>query len=168
MLSTPAYGPVLRWTAVIGLVVGLAGAVPSAMMAASGWSTPPVLMSLIAGALHLVSGYAVAVAYVALFALGSAQVRPPTGIVIGALVGAGQRSLTLYLLQSVIFIVILNPSVFGLGDKFGVALLAAIVAGVWFAGVLVAAVMDRFGIRGPSEVLLRELTYGSRRLSRGA
>ena len=161
--SVLTWGPerkrVLGLVAFTGLAAGIVAGVPSALMAASVWTDPPSGIAAIAGTLHLAGGYAAAAGYLALFALLAATVRRPPGLIVKALSVSGQRSLTLYLSQSLLFLVLFDPDFFGLGDRFGIALNSAVAAGVWIVGVLSALLMDRLSIRGPAEVLLRSLTY---------
>ena len=82
-----------------------------------------------------------------------------------ALAACGQRSLTCYLLQSVVFVAVLAAYGGGLGDRLGVAVTALLAVVTWAATVLIAEAMRRRGLRGPAEVVLRRLTYGR---SRGA
>ena len=49
----------------------------------------------------------------------------------------------------------------GLGALLGSATMAAFAVGVWLVTVAGAYAMDRAGWRGPAEVLLRRLTYGT-------
>jgi uncharacterized membrane protein YeiB len=71
----------------------------------------------------------------------------------------GQRSLTCYLGQSVVFAVLLPRSSLGLGGELGVAQVSALAAVTWLVLLGAAAAMERAGRRGPAEVLLRRLTY---------
>jgi len=152
---------ILSLVAFAGLAAGILAGVPSALMAASVWNEPSIGISAIAGTLHLAGGYAAAAGYLALFALLAAAARRPPGLTVKALSVSGQRSLTLYLSQSLLFLVLFDPDFFGLGDNFGIALNSAVAVGVWTVGVLGALVMDRLSVRGPAEVLLRSLTYRS-------
>ncbi|HWH01001.1 MAG TPA: DUF418 domain-containing protein [Pilimelia sp.] len=162
-LSSPqAHRRTLRWTAASGLTLGVAGGVPAAMMAAGLWAEPSTATSLTAGLLHLASGYAVAAAYIAFFALGAAHLARPVGPVARAVAATGQRSLTFYLGQSVLFLLILDPAFVGLGNRISIWLAGLIATGVWVAGLLTAAVLDRGGVRGPAETFLRWATYQRR------
>jgi len=79
-----------------------------------------------------------------------------------ALVAVGQRSLTCYLLQSVLFVPLLSPWALGLGTGAGTLSVSLVAVGVWLVTVLVAVLLDRAGRPGPAEQLLRRLTYGRR------
>jgi uncharacterized membrane protein YeiB len=69
--------------------------------------------------------------------------------------------MTCYLLQSVVFVAVLAAYGGGLGNRLGLAAIALLATVTWALTVLLADGMNRRGYRGPAEVLLRRLTYGS-------
>jgi uncharacterized membrane protein YeiB len=69
--------------------------------------------------------------------------------------------MTCYLLQSVVFVAVLAAYGGGLGNRLGLAETAMLSIVTWALTVLLAQVMSRRGYRGPAEVLLRRLTYGT-------
>jgi uncharacterized protein len=83
------------------------------------------------------------------------------------LVAVGRRSLTCYLLQSVLFLVLLPPWALGLADGAGTARVSLVAVAVYLVTVAVALALERAGHPGPAERLLRRLTYGSRRSAAG-
>ncbi|HEX8935361.1 MAG TPA: DUF418 domain-containing protein, partial [Pseudonocardiaceae bacterium] len=87
--------------------------------------------------------------------------RGPSGAVVSALAACGQRSMTSYLLQSVVFVAVLAAFGGGLGDRLGLVEIAILATVTWVLTVLLADSMSRRGYRGPAEVLLRRLTYGT-------
>ena len=86
--------------------------------------------------------------------------RGRPGAVLEALGACGQRSLSCYLGQSVLFVMLLPAWTLGLGGRLTVAQAALLAVAVWLVLLLVAAGSARVGYRGPAEVLLRRLTYG--------
>lgn len=74
----------------------------------------------------------------------------------------GERSLSCYLLQSVILAPLLGAWGLGLGARIGTAPAYALAVGVWALSIACAVALARAGRRGPFEVVLRRLTYGSR------
>lgn len=152
----------LRVGAVAGLALAALGAQPMALMAAGVWSEPSVGASVAAGGLHALSGYAGGVGYACVAGLLAVAVRERRGLVVGALVACGQRSLSCYLAQSVVFVAVLASYGGGLGDQLGVAGVAVVATLTWAATVVLADVLARRGVRGPFEVVLRRLTYGAR------
>ncbi len=152
--------------AVGGIGISVLGGLPLALIAAGYLGGLPTAAIAAAGALHAVSGYAGGIGYAALIGLIAARVsrRPGgrPGPVVTALAACGQRSMSCYLAQSVVFVAVLAAYGGGLGDQVGVAAASAIGAATWLLTVIAADVMRRFGIRGPAESLLRRLTYGPR------
>ncbi|HIW60870.1 MAG TPA: DUF418 domain-containing protein [Candidatus Stackebrandtia excrementipullorum] len=149
----------LRRTAACGLTVAVIGGIPAGFLVGGLWHPAPFMTYLVA-CVHLATGVAGGIGYGALIALCAR--RPVSGVVTGALVAGGRRSLSMYLMQSTLFGVILMPYALDAGrwlSTFQATVLATL---VW-VGTLVSAVwMERRGIRGPAEVLLRRLTYGRR------
>jgi uncharacterized membrane protein YeiB len=72
----------------------------------------------------------------------------------------GQRSLSCYLGQSVLFVALLPAWTLGLGGRLTVAEAALLAVGVWLVLLVAAVVAARAGYRGPAETLLRRFTYG--------
>jgi len=172
VLERPAeHLPLLRRLTIGGFALSVPGAVPMVLATVQVWQ-PSTPAGLLVGALHGLTGLAGAVAFVALIgwlvavrdqraaAAGVAPAAPsgpPRGVV-----AVGQRSLTCYLLQSVMFVPLMAPWAGNLGESAGTAFAAALGAGIYVVTVLVAVALDRAGRPGPAEVVLRRLTYGPR------
>ncbi|WP_327587609.1 DUF418 domain-containing protein [Nonomuraea sp. NBC_00507] len=156
LLDEPgAHRASLSRIAVIGAGVSVAGGVPLMLIDTQAW-TPSVAISVSAYALHSVTGIAGGLAYAAIVGLATGRRRSP---VINALAACGQWSLTCYLLQSVIFVVVFAPYAGGLGARVGDAAASGIAVLTWLATVVLAALLAPRGHRGPAEALLRRLTY---------
>lgn len=149
-------GTVALW----GIAIGALGGIPSAL----GYlGALPILDGVGWGTLGLaqVTGIAGGIGYAALFGLVGQRIStPPTGFA-GAIAAVGKRSLTFYLLQSVIFAPLLAAWGLGLGERINTTGAFAIALGVWALSLVLASLLERAGARGPAEVLLRRLTYGS-------
>jgi uncharacterized membrane protein YeiB len=63
----------------------------------------------------------------------------------------------------VVFVALLASYGGGLGDDLGVGQVTGAALLTWLGTVLLAVGLARAGLRGPFEVLLRRLTYGSAR-----
>lgn len=150
----------LLCTAVIGTGLAVAGGLPMASMAAQLWAQPSLTATALAGVLHAVTGYAGGVGYAALAGLAAIRMHERTGPVSRAVAACGQRSMTCYLAQSVVFVAVLAAYGGGLGDRFGIAQTALLAIATWALILLLAEMMRRLGYRGPAELLLRRLTYG--------
>jgi uncharacterized membrane protein YeiB len=161
LLDEPArHRGLLGRLAVAGLAAAVLGGLPLALAVVGIWApSTPVL--LLCGALHTASGYAGGVGYAALFGLLAVRLGDRPGPVAGAVRACGQRSLSCYLAQSVAFGVLLPAWALDLGARLTVAQTALVAFAVWAVILVVAAVSARAGMRGPAEVLLRRLTYGS-------
>jgi uncharacterized protein len=148
----------LRAIAFIGIPLGVLGGVPMALGKAGFSAEYTQLDALIAGGLHQVSGYAGGFGYAALVALIAAGLAGRRGPVTNALSALGQRSLTFYLAQSVVWAALFASYTLhlSLGSP---AVGAGIALAVWLASVLLADLMRRRGMRGPAEAALRRLTY---------
>jgi len=171
VLEDPAaHLPLLRRLSAL-LAMSVLGAVPLVLMALQLLDAGPAAAAL-AGMLHGGTGLLGAVAFVGLVGWFVAVRNPPvkdvagTGApggrrrgLVGAVAAVGERSLTCYLLQSVLFVPLLAPWALGLGEGAGTALVSAVAVAVYLVTLLVAVLLARAGRAGPAEVLLRRLTY---------
>ncbi|GAA0604019.1 DUF418 domain-containing protein [Kribbella sandramycini] len=146
--------PTLRRMAAIGIPVSFLGGIPLALYT-SGLLHATDANVLPAGALHALTGYVGGPAYAALIALWSLRVRRTA--LVTALQATGQRSLTFYLAQSVVWAIVFT--LFGLGTKMALWQAALLAVATWALTVVLAGWMRRRGFRGPFEVLIRRLTY---------
>ncbi|MFC3689855.1 DUF418 domain-containing protein [Aquipuribacter hungaricus] len=156
--------PLLRRLAVGGVVLGVVGGLPYGLVVGEAWE-PGIVTSAVLAGVHAVTGTAMGVAYVSLFALWAAHLHRTGAPRRGApavLAAVGERSLTCYLLQSVVLAPLLAPWGLALGDGLGTAAAYGTALTVWLVTVGVAWALATAGRRGPAEVLLRRLTYGPR------
>ncbi|MFS0699646.1 DUF418 domain-containing protein [Cellulomonas sp. 179-A 4D5 NHS] len=151
-----ALGRVFLGAAAVNLVLNL----PYALATARVW-TPDRTTATVLEVVHYLSGVVMGLGYVCLFAWVAAVLRDrPRRGVVSAVAAVGERSLTSYLLQSVMFAPLLSAWGLGLGGRIGTAQAAVLAVAVWLVTVVIAVAMHRAGRRGPFEVLLRRLTYG--------
>ncbi|MEV6270563.1 DUF418 domain-containing protein [Kribbella sp. NPDC051936] len=80
-----------------------------------------------------------------------------------AIAAVGQRSLTCYLSQSVVWAVVFTPYLLDLSDTLTTTTTALLAVATWLATVLLADRIRRTGYRGPFELLIRRITYQPRR-----
>ncbi len=160
LLERPAdHVRLLRRTAVVGLTVSVLGGLPFATAVAR-LRDPSVLDVIGSGTLHFVTGAAGGVAFAALVGWVVATRGTTSGPVGRAVRAVGVRSLTCYLLQSVLFVLPLAPWAGGLGAGLGTAQVVTWAVGVWLVTVVVAVALEAAGRRGPAESLYRHLVYG--------
>jgi uncharacterized membrane protein YeiB len=155
----------LQRIAVLGMGLAVVGGLPWALVRASWWKPSSEVVTMLAGGAHLMTGYAGGVGYAAIAGLAAIRIqdrsraRGRVGPVVSALVACGQRSMTCYLLQSVVFVAVLAAYGGGLGNRLGHVEVVALATATWVLTVLLADGMRRRGSRGPAEHLLRRLTY---------
>ncbi|QVQ51253.1 DUF418 domain-containing protein [Spiractinospora alimapuensis] len=147
----------LRRTAVVGIFLGVVGGLPMGLISAELWSAGFAVMAL-ASVVHVLTGFAGALGAGATFALVAARLGDGHGPITRALTATGRRSLSCYLAQSVILVVLFAPYGGGLGSEIGSAGMAAAAVAVWGATVALARLADAVDRAGPAEVLLRRLS----------
>ncbi|MCP2263841.1 DUF418 domain-containing protein [Promicromonospora thailandica] len=163
--------PLLRRVTVVGLAVGWLGPLPSALDHVGVLSVPDHAAWVFLP-VQIVTGFFGGLGYVALFGLiGHRVAQRRTGApsrdlfrtdgpFAGAVQAVGKRSLTSYLLQSVLCAPVLAAWGLGLGQHLSSWSMVLYAVGVWGLTVLFAVWQERTGRRGPAEVALRRLVYG--------
>jgi uncharacterized protein len=160
LLTEPArHRALLVRTAIGGLALAVAGGLPMGLAVGGFWAPTSGTALWAVSAVHAVTGVAGGLGYAALIGLLAIRFENRRGPVVLALTACGQRSLSCYLFQSVVFVALLMPYTLGLGGVLGSAEVALVAVGTWLVSVLLADLMRRTGRRGPAEVLLRRLTY---------
>jgi uncharacterized protein len=158
LLEEPArHRALLGVVAVVGIGAAVAGGLPLGVTVAGVLPAGADLGLLVT--LHDATGYLGGPGYAAALALLAARIGQHRGPVTRAVTAVGQRSLTCYLAQSVVWTIVFAPYALDLSDDLGVVSTAALAAGTWLATAGLAELMRRRGARGPAEVLLRRLTY---------
>jgi uncharacterized membrane protein YeiB len=159
LLEVPARHRVLLGVvALLGTGAAVAGGLPLGLTVAGVLPPGPDLGLLVS--LHDSTGYLGGPGYAAALALLAARIGESRGPITRAVTAVGQRSLTCYLSQSVVWTLVFAPYALDLSDDLSVTGTAALAVATWLATVGMAELMRRRGVRGPAEVLLRRLTYG--------
>jgi uncharacterized protein len=155
--------PQLKKVFVSGMAVNVLSSLPVALIAIGAWE-PSQFMWSSAVYLTLLGGMYAGLGYICGFALLAHRLRGygRRGLP-GALAAVGERSLTSYLLQSLIMAPLLTAWGLGLGEDLGYLGAFGVAAATWAATIVIAVLLDKAGKRGPFEVLLRRLTYGRKR-----
>ncbi|TDD14383.1 DUF418 domain-containing protein [Nonomuraea diastatica] len=151
--------PLLRRVAVLGIAAGWLTGAALALQHVGVLGLPSAAAL---SALHFYTGIFAGVGYAALFGLiahritarGTRELLP-----VRALVALGRRSLSGYLTQSLVFGPFLAAWGLGLGAHLSSWQAALVALATWLLTVVAAFLMDRAGVRGPAETLLRRLTY---------
>ncbi|MFI6503624.1 DUF418 domain-containing protein [Nonomuraea typhae] len=147
----------LKRIALLCLGAALAGRLPAALLAVGVWSggTPAVWLTYAA---HSFTGYIGGIGAAAAIGLACVRIGHSRGRLTTSLAAMGQRSMTFYLAQSVVWVVLFYPFTLGLRDDVSFAASLAIAVVMWAASLPVASWMQRKGYRGPFESLLRRMS----------
>lgn len=156
------YRPLLRRFALIGFPVAVLGAQPVALQAVGLWTPDSPAADALGLAVFAATGIAGGLAFLAAIALVADRLGDRRGPVTTALVACGRRSMTFYIAQSPVWLVLTEPSLLDLGGRLGAATAAGVAIATWAGTVVIAYALERTGRRGPFEALLRHLTYRSR------
>lgn len=152
----------LRNTALFGIPLGLAGSLPAALHHVGAFEVAPFygLSGAAFGGMVWTSGLAQGLGYAALFVLISTRLerRGRTPVVITSVAALGKRSLSGYLTHSIIMAPMLSAWGLGLGGWFTNSTMALYAIALWLFTVVIATLMERRGVQGPFERLLRRLT----------
>ncbi len=152
----------LTWTAVVGIAVAVAGAQPVALMLSGVTDVPGSDVLELIGPLHDSAGVLGGFGYAAAFALLAHRIGDRRHRVVDAVAATGQRSMTCYLAQSIVWTVVFAGFLLDLSDTMTAATTALLAVATWGATVLLADRMRVAGNRGPFETLVRRVTYGRR------
>ncbi|MCU6795121.1 DUF418 domain-containing protein [Paenibacillus sp. WQ 127069] len=160
----------LVWCSTIGIVVAAIAGLPMGLLNIGVLHSDAGTASLIK-MLHETTGVFGGVGYVSIFGLiAYAMSKAPTrseNRIVRAITALGQRSLSGYLFQSIVWLIIISPFALNLGARFErLTFIAAVAAAIaWIVSLIGAYIMDHYGIRGWAEILLRRLIYGRRTVS---
>ena len=146
--------PLLRRVAAWGIPLGVLGGVGTALATVRVWEPAAPVVALLAWA-HVLTGVLGGLGYLAAIALVVS--RHDRGPVVLALRATGERSLSAYLFQTVVFASLLPAHALALGATMGTFEAAVLAVGTWLATVLLAVLLARRGRPGPAEALLRRL-----------
>ncbi|WP_031064764.1 DUF418 domain-containing protein [Streptomyces sp. NRRL F-5527] len=154
------YGTLLRMTAAVGVGVAVLGAQPVSLMLAGTVPVPDRPTLELLGPLHDATGILGGLGYAATVTLLARRLDNRCGRVVEAVAATGQRSMTCYLTQSVIWALVFTPFLLDLSATLTVTRTALLALATWTATLPLAHHLHRSGRRGPFEVLVRRVTYG--------
>ncbi|GAA1303759.1 DUF418 domain-containing protein [Pseudonocardia xinjiangensis] len=159
LLDDPArHRPLLVRIAAGGIATSLLGALPAALIEVDALR-PDVVSTGALLALQVLTGVLGGAGYAAAFGLLALRLDERRGPITRAVAAVGQRSLTFYLVNSVLVAVVLHHHLLGLGERVDSLGALAVALAVWLVALAVAAWMDRTGRPGPVDALLRRLAY---------
>ncbi|MFF1823202.1 DUF418 domain-containing protein [Kribbella sp. NPDC058245] len=152
----------LRTTVAVGLPIAIIGALPVSLVVGGIIAVPSDHVLNLIGPIHDATGAFGGFGYAALIVLIAHRItagRITTGRVTQAIAAVGQRSLTCYLSQSVVWAIVFTPYLLDLSGTLTTATTALLAIATWLATVLMADRMRKANYRGPFEKLIRWFTY---------
>ncbi|GAB2506267.1 DUF418 domain-containing protein [Promicromonospora xylanilytica] len=160
VLDEPENHRTLLWRfSVVATVVSVLGAFPAVLVELGAWSNGNPVTVLVASVAQPLTGYAGGIALAGFIALVALTVADRPGRVTTAIQALGQRSMSMYLFQTVVWVGVFAPFGLGLEDRMGLAGASGVAVATWVVSVLIADLMRAAGHRGPAEILLRRLSY---------
>jgi uncharacterized membrane protein YeiB len=147
----------LRRVAWTGLALAVAGGAPSGLVVGGYLPQPEASAAVLLAVVHAATGVAGGLGLAAAFGLVAGRPSVRSSRIVEAVAATGRRSLSAYLSQSVVFVLLLTLPFGGLGAHLGSASAAGLALAVWAATVLGSSALSRRGIRGPAERLQRRL-----------
>ncbi len=153
------YRTLLRVVASVGIGAAVLGAQPISLMLSGVASVPGRPTLELIGPLHDSTGLVGGFGYAALVSPLARRLELRRGTVVSAIAAVGQRSMTCYLAQSVVWALVFTPFLLDLSETLTVTTTALLALATWTGTVLLAQRMHRAGQRGPFELLVRRVTY---------
>lgn len=150
--------PLLKKIAMIGISVSVLGALPYAIISVNLWEPPVTFISMFA-LMHIITGTFGGLGYTALIALLSKSIKKAWPKVTQVLSAVGKRSLTFFVYQEALLVILLSQLGLGLGSTIGYTGAFMTAVFVWLTGCLFAVWLEINEKRGPLETLLRRLIY---------
>ncbi len=147
----------ITWTVIAGLIilcVGLPWGLSAAGVLPAQWEMPLFV-------LNQAVGYLTGPGILAALALATDSLHNQVPGWARAFVALGKRSMSGYLAQSFLFILLCTPAFLGVGLDTSVTGKLLIGFGVWLITLALAVVLDRAGKQGPFEWAHRHLSYGT-------
>ncbi|XKE77817.1 DUF418 domain-containing protein [Cytobacillus firmus] len=146
----------LKIIAVIGIAISIIGAVPLVMIGEV-WEPGYFAAGIIWG-IHIITGMAAGIGYAALFGVIGNHIKTSDWIT-NSLVALGQRSLTFYVLNEAMLVILLSPAALDLGGILTSSGVTAAAIFLWIAAVIIASILAKYNRKGPLEHLMRRLVY---------
>jgi len=146
----------LKIIATIGITVSIIGAIPLVMISKV-WEPSYFVAGIIWG-IHIITGMGAGIGYAALFGV-IGNIIKKSGWVTNSLTSLGKRSLTFYVLNETLLVILLSPVALDLGGTLNNIGVIVVAISVWIIAVVIASILEKYNIQGPLENLMRRLVY---------
>ncbi|MFE8696043.1 DUF418 domain-containing protein [Cytobacillus sp. FJAT-53684] len=156
LIDSHLYHTKLKKIASIGITISIIGALPLVMID-KGWE-PSFFAAGIIWAVHIITGMAAGIGYAALFGVIGNSIKNPRWLT-NSLTALGKRSLTFYVLNETLLVILLSPVAFDLGGRLTNTGVTLIAISVWILAVIFATILEKLHMNGPLETLMCRLVY---------
>ncbi|MED3319159.1 DUF418 domain-containing protein [Bacillus wiedmannii] len=153
----------LYFITIIGLAISLIGALPLSFIGTIWY--PSVFTAGMINGIHILTGIVGGLAYATGFGIIGSRLKN-LGYFSLSLIALGKRSLTFFVLNEALLVILLSPVAFDLGGYVNNALAALIAISIWILSVILATIMEKNNLNGPLEILLRRLIYKNKTIER--
>ncbi|MDQ0178142.1 DUF418 domain-containing protein [Bacillus chungangensis] len=159
MIKPQHHQRLLIRTAIIGMVISIIGALPLTLVGVSLWQ-PTSIMEGLLSTLHLFTGIAGGLAYAAMFGIIGIYVNDGNmNFLTYSMTALGKRSLTFFMFNEAILVILFSPVAIGLGGSSSVTSTAIISILIWILSLGLATILENSGKRGPLDNLFRQIIY---------
>lgn len=159
MIKPQHHQRLLIRTAIIGMVISIIGALPLTLVGVSLWQPTPFIMAGLLST-HLFTGIAGGLAYAAMFGIIAIYVNDGNmNFLTYSMTALGKRSLTFFIFNEAILVIIFSPVAIGLGGSSSVTSTAIISILIWILSLGLATILEKSGKRGPLDNLFRQIIY---------
>lgn len=156
LIDSHRHHPKLKRIAMIGILISIGGALPLAMIKKV-WE-PGFFAAGAMWGVHMMTGMAAGIGYAALFGVIGNFIKNP-GWITKALTAVGKRSLTFYVLNETLLVILLSPVALGLGGVLNNTEATLIAILIWILSVFLASALEKHQKNGPLETFMRRLVY---------
>ncbi|MDA1677816.1 DUF418 domain-containing protein [Bacillus cereus group sp. TH152-1LC] len=153
----------LYFITIIGLAISLIGALPLSFIGIIWY--PSVFTAGMVNGIHILTGIVGGLAYATGFGIIGSRLKN-LGYFSRSLIALGKRSLTFFVLNEALLVILLSPVAFDLGGHVSNAFAALIAVSIWILSVILATIMEKNNLNGPLEMLLRRLIYKNKKNER--
>lgn len=146
----------LKIIAITGITISIVGAVPLIFIGEP-WNPSLFLAGVIYG-IQIITGIAGGAGYAALFGILGNCIKKP-GWITNAMNALGRRSLTFYVLNETLLVILLSPVALRLGGILSTTGVTLVAIFIWILSVIIASIFEKYQINGPLETLMRSIVY---------